>query len=392
MIDAGRGESRRNIMPRILNLDALAAFCRDNSLTNFRPREYKESTRAELIREVSFPAEPAVIGVFGSAFESQGKVADTSMAEGLARDIAGQLGEYRGNIVLVTGACPDNSLPTVVAAELKKIAPEVPVVGISPWVDYTEAISENPDGYAGLRISHDMIIYTDFGDFLMRDGSNDNLVDGAISIRGSCGTNHELAGLYEAGKVVGLLAGSEGVSDAQGRVVGAFKEDGKNHYVVFAESDPRELVRKVAGQIFVDNYLKAHRESSSIDVYTKQTDSGNVVPIVNVRRFRMRGGEYSWKTANDRRYPFVGYDNRQDLSHAGKLLLGVERSCAREYIQDLLHQEMETLSICRPGEVGVLLFPRRKAFATAHEAVPEALEIIAGEERDRVFYHQQLKN
>lgn len=375
-------------MSDILTLSQLEQFCEDNSLSNFDARHYKESTRAEIINNISYPKNPLIIGTFGSAFE-KGNVPERTYNEAIAaaKSLAKQLSEYKNRLVLVTGFCPDGSIPSLVAEELKNIAPSVPVIGISPWKNIDEARKNAVKEGKQMNITqkvHDLAVYSDFGSFRMRDGLNCHFVDGAIAMRGSTGTNDEIAGLYETGKVVGRLIGFGGSTDAQNQIVRSFQDDGKHHYVEISSDNPYEVVRKLIGQINVDQCLKKGQESSSIDLYVHHSASRGVEPIINIRRFRIRAEEKEWQDAKDRAYPFITY-TRPDLTHAGKLLIGMQKAEVREYIQDLLYREVFEISTYRKGEVGILMFPSKKGI---HHDVPAALEVIARQETEKVFYNR----
>ena len=374
-------------MQQELNLGQLERFCIEHSLRNFNPRHYKESTRAEIHSNVDFPDNPLIVGMFGSAFE-KGEVPeeDYQLAIDAANKIAGELSQYSSRLVLVGGFCPDGSIPSLVAERIKEIDESIPVVGISPWKDYSEASSEARSvgkTMINTQKTHDLVIYTDFGSFRMRDGSNCHFVDGAIAMRGSTGTNDELAGLYETGKVAGRLLGFGGSTDAQDDVVKSFIKDGKHHYVELSGMDPNELVRRVIGQINVDHYLKIGQESSSIDVYIHNSSKRGLEPVINIRRFRVRDEDNDWQSANDRAYPFITYD-RHDFRHVGKLLAGIDKQTAQEYVHDVLMDAIFETKVYKHGEAGLLLFPKRKI----HQDVPVALEHIAQLEQDKTFYHQ----
>ncbi len=387
----GYGEAFSS-MSQILTLDQLERYCLDNSLRNFDVMNYKESATAEISRNIVIPEKPVVVGSFGSGLEKGNRLREESnkelqKARRFARESASELVKYRKNLVLVTGFCPDESIPTIVAEEVKRIDSSIPIIGISPWTDYEHAERLAKKEGKVMDISkkvHDMVIYSHYCDFGLRDDLNAKFVDGAIAIRGSTGTNHELAALYENGKVAGRLIGLGGATDAQDDIIESFEEDGKHQYVVFAESNPHELVRKVVAQIYVDNYLKQNKETSTIDVYIHSDHTGIAAPILNIRRFRRREGEEDWRDAHDRRYPFVSY-TRSDLAYAGKLLTGMQKAAMREYVEDLLQGDVVKVPSYRNGEVGVLFFPARDGI---RELVPVALETIANEKQEKVFYNR----
>jgi len=365
-----------------LDLEGLTRFFTQNNIEGFNPRHFKPSAKGELNRNMHMPQDPAVIAIFGSAFES-GNTAniDTSHAVRLAGELAVGLKEHK-DVVLVTGACPDNSLPTIVAAKLKEIAPSIPIIGISPWGDSGEAAKHND--YGLINRTHDLVLYTDFGDYTMRDGTNCKVAEACVTIRGSTGTHHEIAGMLEEGKVIGLMAGSGGASDAQEGIISASKEDGKNHYIVFRESQPRELVARVIAQLHVDRMLRKGIETSSVDLYTHYSGTrGGVEPAFNVRRFVLREEDRYWRAARDRRYPFVSY-HRPDLTHTGQLLLGISREQAAGYLGEVLHRKV-VAPPCREGEVGILLFPSSpRVNGQFHEAMLTLTDAFPG----RVYYQR----
>ncbi|MBS3135761.1 hypothetical protein J4401_02270 [Candidatus Woesearchaeota archaeon] len=355
-----------------LNLEELTRFCADNSLRDFNPRHYKGSTTAQIMRNVPFPKTPIIVGGFGSAFEMMNS-AQTSIAhaENLARGVAGALAEYAGRLVYVTGACPDNSLPSIIAAELKKNDDSIPIIGISPGGNLREATMNNSEAYNAFRRIHDVVIYSDFGNFRMRDGLNVNFVGGAINVRGSTGTNDEIAGLFEGGKVVGLLRGSGGATDAQTNLIEAFREDGKHHYIAIYEDAPDELVRKVCGQLGVDYALREDKEACAVDLYwhRKIRISDFQEPVINVRSFKLKPnyGESveRWENASARPYPHVSYDEtsklnpvrRDDLRLFSKTILRMPRDEVVGFLDDI-YGDWWTPADTRANEAGRFYFPK----------------------------------
>ncbi|HLC96639.1 MAG TPA: hypothetical protein VJH97_04915 [Candidatus Nanoarchaeia archaeon] len=377
-------------MGRVLNLESLANLCHDNLLIYFDPRHYKSTATVEIVRDIAFPSEPLVVGVFGSAFEA-GNIPQHDMGKvNLAvREIADELAKY-GSVVVVTGACPDGSIPTEVVRQIKGRNQTIPIIGISPWRDFEEAQSKARSVGKQtdlLRPTHDWILYSDFGNYRMRDGLTCTIVNGALAIRGSTGTHDEIAGLYEEGKVVGRLKGYAGSADVQEAVVESFAADGKHHYVDLPHTNARELTRRVIGQIAVDSCLRSGRETSTIDVYAHTPRNGSPNPALNLRRFRRRNPQIDWRQEHDRPYPFTHY-NRSDLSHAGKLLLGLPRYEARQYVEELLGATVTEVPHYRPGEVGILMFPTQKGIRVP-EAIQIALQLIAEEFRHHVLYFKQ---
>jgi uncharacterized protein (TIGR00725 family) len=133
--------------------------------------------------------------------------------------------------VLITGACP--GLPLAAACGAKQVGGLV--VGISPGLSLDEHVGK----YRSPTEFHDVLIFTGSG-LMGREVVNIRSSDIVLFIGGRSGTLGELAIAYDEGKLMGLLAGTGGVSDIAEEILQACeKVTGAR---VVSESDPQRLV------------------------------------------------------------------------------------------------------------------------------------------------------
>ena len=411
------------MVKKLETLDQVTRFLIRNRFRNLPlpdPDSIEESilprhTRLEIYREpgrfgqkIITLDDPNVVGAIGSAFEN-GNIpeADIHYLKNVARRVAKELSNYGDKLILVTGACPDNSFPSIVANELKKANSNIPIFGISPWSSHEAAVRQGDGDYSHIRDIHDAIMYLGYDlicephslhmghnstterglKYSPRDIINIMIADGIISGRGSTGTNHELGASYETGKIVGLLKGTKGVTDEQPRVISATAQDGKKHFVTFYESDHGYLVRKLMAQIEVDHYLRDYVNllekgdivepwMSTLDIYSHKSSKRGKEPALNAWKVQTRTDEANlgWRKTKDRRKWSTWY-NRQDMVPAGKLLLNLDRSSIVDYIQDNLGQKVAMYQP-KTGEVGIFLFP---AQTKVQREVVDTLEKMANQ-------------
>lgn len=133
--------------------------------------------------------------------------------------------------VLITGACP--GLPLAAACGAKQAGGLV--VGISPGLSLDEHVGK----YRSPTDFHDVLIFTGSG-LMGREVVNIRSSDIVLFIGGRSGTLGELAIAYDEGKLMGLLAGTGGVSDIAEEILEACKKETGARVV--SDSDPQRLV------------------------------------------------------------------------------------------------------------------------------------------------------
>ena len=162
-----------------------------------------------------------VIGVMGSA-QSPSRNAD-ELAFELGCEIA------RAKAILVTGAT--TGLPLKAAQGANSVGGTV--IGVSPAQNKREHLQ------LGLPLEpHSFILYTGFG-FKGRNVLNVRACDAVVTVGGALGTLNEFTIAYDEGKVLGVLAGSGGVSDHIDEVLDFC--DRKKQRVI-ESTNPKELV------------------------------------------------------------------------------------------------------------------------------------------------------
>lgn len=133
--------------------------------------------------------------------------------------------------VLITGACP--GLPLAAACGAKQAGGLV--VGISPGLSLDEHVRK----YRSPTDFHDVLIFTGSG-LMGREVVNIRSSDIVLFIGGRSGTLGELAIAYDEGKLMGLLAGTGGVSDIAEKILDACKK--QTGARVVSDPDPQRLV------------------------------------------------------------------------------------------------------------------------------------------------------
>ncbi|MBY0275843.1 YHS domain-containing protein [Candidatus Binatia bacterium] len=146
----------------------------------------------------------------------------------------------RAGAVLITGACP--GLPLAAACGAKQAGGLV--VGISPGLSLDEHVRK----YRSPTDFHDVLIFTGSG-LMGREVVNIRSSDIVLFIGGRSGTLGELAIAYDEGKLMGLLAGTGGVSDIAEKILEACKK--QTGARVVSDCDPQGLV---------DECLRVYRE------------------------------------------------------------------------------------------------------------------------------------
>ena len=168
------------------------------------------------------------VGVMGSADAETGGVAGGSLQENAAR--LGRALAAR-DLILLTGGT------TGVVYSVGKAAHEAGVfhIGISP----ASFEREHVERYKLPTDACDLLVYTGFG----LKGRNVVLVrscDIVIFIAGAMGSLNEFTIAHDEGKLIGCLAGSGGVADQAGYLLGKFSKDTGTRLI--ADANPKELI------------------------------------------------------------------------------------------------------------------------------------------------------
>jgi len=167
------------------------------------------------------------IGVMGSAGGKMTKV---------IKEKAFRLGQAiaRHDCVLVTGACP--GLPYETARGAKSANGFV--LGISPGLSLEEHLIK----YNSPAASHDILVFTGSG-LMGREITNIRTCDIVVIMGGRSGTLGEFSIAYDEGKLIGVLQGTGGISDAIDDILNAiYKKTGSQ---VIKETDPDKLMEKL---------------------------------------------------------------------------------------------------------------------------------------------------
>jgi len=177
------------------------------------------------------------IGVMGSASEPVGP-AVAALCRRLGRTIA-----ERG-ACLLTGACPGLPHESVLGAK----EAEGHVVGISPAATLREHIQTFGSPYR----EYDVLIYTGLG-LMRREVVNIRSSDIVVVIGGRSGTLGEFAIAYEEGKLIGVLTGTGGITEALRSIEAALSKT-TGAEVVY-EGDPARLIDRLLGRYESPGYV-----------------------------------------------------------------------------------------------------------------------------------------
>jgi uncharacterized protein (TIGR00725 family) len=177
------------------------------------------------------------IGVMGSA----GGEVETSVTE-LCRKL-GQTVALNG-CCLLTGACP--GLPHAAALGVKEA--DGHVVGISPAV----SLKEHVEVYNSPFQEYDELIYTGLG-VMGRELINIRSSDIVVIVGGRSGTLGEFVIAYEEGKLIGVLTGTGGITEALPTLEASLGK--KTGAQVVYDSDPARLVMRLLERYLSGSYV-----------------------------------------------------------------------------------------------------------------------------------------
>lgn len=156
----------------------------------------------------------------------------------------------KAGCVLVTGACP--GLPYDTARGAKAVGGLS--VGISPALSRSEHVLR----YDSPVEEFDVIIYTGSG-LMGREVDNIHSSDIVIIVGGRSGTLGEFAIAYDEGKLIGILANSDGIADDLPDIVPKLRK--KTGAQLVYEADPKKLVTRC-----IEIYHKEHYKHPSVFV------------------------------------------------------------------------------------------------------------------------------
>lgn len=191
-----------------------------------RPPEGRVTTNGDVSRD-PFTGVQIRIGVMGSASEP----AEPTLAA-LCRRLGRAVAE-RG-CCLLTGACP--GLPHEAVLGARELGGHI--VGISP----AATLREHVETFGSPYREYDVLIFTGFG-LMGRELVNIRSSDIVVVMGGRSGTLGEFAIAYEEGKLIGVLTGTGGITDALRDVEASLrKETGAE---VMYEAEPARLVERL---------------------------------------------------------------------------------------------------------------------------------------------------
>lgn len=136
--------------------------------------------------------------------------------------------------ITITGACPGLPLEAAMGAK----AAGGLVIGISPALSLDEHIHK----YHSPADSHDLLIFTGSG-LMGREVVNIRSSDMVAIVGGRSGTLGELAIAYDEGKLIGVLMGTEGITDIASIILRACAKDTGAR--VIYERNPERLVHEL---------------------------------------------------------------------------------------------------------------------------------------------------
>lgn len=195
---------------------------------------------SDAIKSVSqdpFTGKQVRIGVMGSA----GGGIDSAVQDTCRR--LGRMIASRG-CCLLTGACPGMPHETVLGA--KEAGGHV--IGISP----ASSLREHVELFESPYEEYDVLIFTGLG-MMGRELINIRSSDIIIVEGGRSGTLGEFAIAYEEGKLIGVLTGTGGVSEALASLESTFKKT--TGAEVLYEPDPERLVDRLLDRYHSAEYV-----------------------------------------------------------------------------------------------------------------------------------------
>ncbi len=165
------------------------------------------------------------------------------------RQVAYRLGEAiaERDAILITGGCPGLPYEAVRGAKVKGGL----VVGISPGL----SIDEHRGKYGSPVEGFDLLIYTGSG-LMGREITSIRSCDMIVIVGGRTGTLGEFAIAYDEGRLIGVLAGTRGITELVETIV---QDSGKETGAcILYDDDPKRLIDRL-----IEYYGTQHVRKSS---------------------------------------------------------------------------------------------------------------------------------
>lgn len=179
------------------------------------------------------------IGIFGSAENNEKNVIKK------AQELGHELGKYKDSIILINGAADGLSY------EISKTGYEygLEIWGYSPVTHFKLQKKISPQ--QNYRIYKKLVYIPStyiFKDSLQvcrkyRNVTSTATCDAGIIISGRWGTMNEFSNLYDMGKIIGVLTGTDGITDEVDRLNKKFRKKSKAQLIF--DNSPRKLLVKL---------------------------------------------------------------------------------------------------------------------------------------------------
>lgn len=319
----------------IMSIPKAAAYlhkkCNINLQSKFNPQAYPtykckkyeriESAEAMFVSGKLPPYDPYFLGFFGSAWEKENcngneKELSNDLCIKLEdmTDIIVKLNDRYGNIVIIDGACPKDSVPSTIARMVKiksrkKAHKEVYSIGVHPATRY-DLIDEED-----LMENKDLIIFTNYLNvwhgnycdaFRDRDSRNCDWVHAGVLLHGGIGTLDEAVGLAQKDKIIVPYLGTKGAADGFKN----FKDELYNGHkaLVIGDNHPKRLIKRVVGQMHLDRILYREQDPkfSIVDIHrNKSNPHGHIWDmIMDKEQLKTMGLKNGPRDPNYRVFPF----------------------------------------------------------------------------------------
>ena len=193
------------------------------------------------------------IGVMGSVSGNSQEASEKSYQLGCA------IAEH--DCITVTGACPGLPYDAVMGAKDNGGM----TVGVSPGHNFAEHTIRYNSPYLGF----DIIIYTGSG-LMGREITGVRTCDMVVIAGGRSGTLGEFSIAYDEGKIIGVLKGTGGITEAiKGLIPIMNKETGAT---VIYDEDPQQLVKKMVELSIARRFNKACISENAAQSVLKSKD------------------------------------------------------------------------------------------------------------------------
>ena len=196
------------------------------------------------------------IFVGGSAFE-RGKTSDDlqfTRSVNKAKQLGEMLADY-DNIMLITGATPEDSMPHQVAESYREAEENAPIIGVvGNRLDNNEHLEDVKDTYSAI-LTYDFSnvprFNKPFTKLMYRNTVNVSLSDGMITVMGGSGTMNEASAAYHEDVPIAMMKGTGGFSDIGKYTFDAISKSGQkggNYIATYSPADAIEFVLENAGR------------------------------------------------------------------------------------------------------------------------------------------------